>query len=1084
MTPSRVFLAAIVGLAASISIGAQSFGQNKVQYQNLDWRYIETPHVQVFYHQSQEQLPSISAAWIEDDYRSLSRKFGFTHRKRVPLLLFGSPNQFEQTNVILDNFDADQVGGFTEMLKTRVVVPFSGSWAEHRHVLHHELVHAFEFGILYDQIGGSLLRSANLQLPLWFAEGLAEYLSVGWDVESDMFLMDRAVYGQLAFPDGPYADYMVYKGGQSFLYFLAAGRGDKAFDRFLRGFRDTKSPGGALEETFDESQEDLAAEWVRELKRIYWPEIGRREDPSRIAGALTFHEKWRSHFNLQPRISPDGSKVAYFSDKKDDTRIIVCDRTGKTLAEIPQIGYAGYFESFHPFRSGMCWSPESDRLAFVTKANGRDEIRVLRVASKRVERVVRPTVKSISSPDWSHDGRYLVFAGLDGHQTDLYTYDIENDSLQRRTKSIAFEADPRFSPDGKTVVFSLQDSAAGVTRTSPWSSPSMDLCVLDLARDSVGYLTRTPCNEKQPCFSGDGTSIVYVCDKNGIDNLYMTSLTDTGVSRPLTDVIGGCSNPDWSWHDSSLVFCLFQKQGWDVWLIDDVRAKLKTTELTPTRWVQSWSDSTCRFFLPAAPHDSTTRHRRRSRAHRDSTDVGLDTASLTVTADSSTHPVSDSSRSDTSATADTAETIGADSAHVEGASPAGADIDSVEVVGGSTSSTPELEAPVKDTIAPIDYSRSPRLPYKPKFSPDVIAVGLAASPQYGYGGQGVVVLSDLMGDHRISLSGDIQGNPKDYAHLFGYYACLKYRTDFGIGGFFDRNYTWARALYHDTRLGALGQVTYPFSQWLRADLGVYYSNVTRVPVDVSPDESDTIDPQPLPRTRRFDILTPSLSLVFDNITWGITGPLNGTRADATLMVSPPLSTVDQQFASLEVDIRKYIHIRKRFVWANRLTFGGSVPLGSGDTPRHYYLGGDENWLMFTSGGIDLNNYIDYLDHDSYSEVVVPFRGWKYFDKQGTRFAVLNTEFRFPFIREVAVAWPAPFTIRYINGAVFADAGNAWSPQNQIRGIPLPHDIYGGVGFGLRANLGIFVARFDRAWRTDWHTYLAHPMSYFCLGAEF
>jgi len=74
-------------------------------------------------------------------------------------------------------------------------------------------------------------------------------------------------------------------------------------------------------------------------------------------------------------------------------------------------------------------------------------------------------------------------------------------------------------------------------------------------------------------------------------------------------------------------------------------------------------------------------------------------------------------------------------------------------------------------------------------------------------------------------------------------------------------------------------------------------------------------------------------------------------------------------------------------------------------------------------------------------------------------------------------------IRYINGALFADVGNAWDKEDQIEGLPFPNKLYGGFGFGMRANLGIFVLRYDRGWPTDWRV-VGTPINYFSLGAEF
>ena len=180
-------------------------------------------------------------------------------------------------------------------------------------------------------------------------------------------------------------------------------------------------------------------------------------------------------------------------------------------------------------------------------------------------------------------------------------------------------------------------------------------------------------------------------------------------------------------------------------------------------------------------------------------------------------------------------------------------------------------------------------------------------------------------------------------------------------------------------------------------------------------------------------------------------------------------------------MRHYTHLLKRFVWANRLTAGGTVGLSGNSAARRFFLGGDANWFNY---GVNREEYDNNLAYSYYSDIVAPLRGWNYFDITGDRMLLMNSEFRFPFIREISTVWPIPMQIRYINGAMFVDAGYAWT-QDEEGGklLPLPPKIVGGYGFGMRANLGIFVLRYDRGWPTDWKS-TGRPINYFSLGAEF
>ncbi len=1101
------------------------FGQNKVEYEHFSWKYYQTPHFEVFFYQNQGVLPALAAHWIEEDYQALSVDFSFSPKEKLPLVLYGSPNAFAQTNIISDILP-EGVGGFTTQIKNRIVVPFDGSYDELRHVLHHELVHGFQYSILFEQLGSSIFAGGGVQMPLWFAEGLAEYLSSGWNTEADMFLMDAVVYGSVGLPGPELGGYMAYKGGQSFFAFLAASRSEKMFSLFLKRFKETKNVERSFKETYGKTPEELGEEWRTALKRLYWPEIGRRQEPSKTSTALTSHEKDRDHFNLKPRISPDGTKVAYFSDMRDYTRILVCNAKGTVIEEVGASGYAGSFESFHPFRSGMCWSPASDRLAFVSNNNGRDELRIIDIKQRKLVTKFVPNMSLMVAPDWSPDGSAIVFSGVDKGYSDLFRYDIATGACTRLTQDMSTKTDPRFTRDGRGIVYARQDTCGSPSRAMrARGGKPMQLWYLDCADKTNRQLTFLPGNKKAPCFSPDGKTLVYTSDASGVDNIYAAPFSSPDSARAFTDVIGGVSNPDFAKDSATLVYCLFQKGAWDIWAASDPLGKLMSKPPEKTRWVQSCEDTATPFFAPVVLGDSakpspkkqvTDKHERIREHATDIEDAGdtasgisesdtlqqkpqkagtqtvkrIDTAAAAAPLASSaaSKPGADSLRlkQDTASVFSKNDTtarnhVAADSLlakHADSARAALHQTEAVTVHPDTVQVKASKPLPDFDTVTPR--------PYRLKFTPEFMSVGLGTNTYYGYGvaGQLAAVFTDLMGNQQIAVMGDVEGNLAEYTNIFTSYLNLEHKINYGGGAFFNREYTSADifgdSLYFDTDVGIMFLLRFPFSMFSRIDVQGFYENLFRVPYLYDPNAGATVS-DTTRRSKTINMFMPSASYVYDDVLWGITGPLNGTRGEARIMMSPPAKFIEASFASFDVDVRHYWHMFKRFVWANRLAFGASVALRNEPDERKFFLGGDENWLLYN---YNVAGYQENTNNFFYSDIIVPLRGWDYLDIIGTRFAVVNTEFRFPFLKEMTLAWPLPLTLRYVNGAVFVDAGNAWNPDEQLPGVPLPKTLYGGVGGGLRANLGIFVLRWDRAWKTDFSTFFGPYKDYVSLGAEF
>ena len=131
---------------------AQYFGQNKVQYRDHTWNSISADHFVVYFDVGSDSLAMRTLDLAEKTQAVFSKRLGYTLSKRIPIILYASHQEFAQTNVTSELIDGS-TGGFTEALRDRVVVPFSGSYEDFRHVLVHELVHAFQFDIFYNTPG-------------------------------------------------------------------------------------------------------------------------------------------------------------------------------------------------------------------------------------------------------------------------------------------------------------------------------------------------------------------------------------------------------------------------------------------------------------------------------------------------------------------------------------------------------------------------------------------------------------------------------------------------------------------------------------------------------------------------------------------------------------------------------------------------------------------------------------------------------------------------------------------------------------------------------------------------------------------
>jgi Tol biopolymer transport system component len=1010
------------------------FGKNKVQYHDFHWYFIQSSHFDVYFNAGGEELASFTADAAEKAYASIAKTFRYQIKNRIPIIVYNSHNDFQQTNVI-SSYLEEGIGGVTELFKNRVVLPFEGEYRKFRHVIHHELVHAVINDMFY---GGSiqsiLTNNITLQLPLWFNEGLAEYEALEWDVNSDMFMRDAVVQEYLPEIDQLYG-YFAYRGGQSVWYYIAERYGKEKIADILHHVLGTKNVDMGFRSALGFSIDELSERWQKEQKKRYWPDVSLREEPQEheTIRQLTDHKRDGNFYNTSPAISPQGDKLAFISDRSDYFDVyIMSTLDGEVKKKIISGQRTPDFEELHLLTPGMSWSPNGEILAVTTKSGEEDAIILFNIKENDEEKLTFG-LDGIFSVEWNFDGTSLAFVGNKEQQSDIYTYNLVTKELNNITNDIFSDSDPAWSHDGKTVFFSSDrnvylDESQLPLRFKMQSADVLqqDLYAYSFETQTVQQLTNTNISdETSPVASPDGKYILFISDRSGINNIYRMHL-DSLTSVPITNSIGGIYQLSLTRDGEKLAFVSLNNAGFDIFLL---RTPLKNS-----------------------PHDSlplTDFIKRKEHAFRKKTEQH-------VTSSDSLIP----SRNDTIRKYD-------------GDVPMDF---SKYIFQPNTEQIPSY----RDTLFLVTDNKDSNdnyivNEYKLSFSPDIIYGAAGYSTFYGVQGSTVMACSDLLGDHQIFFQTNliIDGLKNgDYALAYYY---LPNRIDWGFQAFHSARFlALNNDQYIDTRFRTYGvavSASYPLNKFQRVDISGTYFRVSR-------ENLYFITP-----AQRRDIFLPSLSYVHDNVLWGYTGPNNGTRYNITAYGTPKIGATGIQFLSAQADYRTYLRLMRGYAFAFRLSGGGSF----GNNKQHFIVGGTDNWInrSFENDSLPINSPEDFLFLTS----GVPLRGYNFNAQIGTRYALMNMELRYPFLGYI-VAGPLPVFFQSLTGVAFLDVGSAWSNERTFKafrknadGNVVTKDLLIGMGTGARVYLLGFLLKIDVAWQYNNQTFSV-PKYYFSLGADF
>lgn len=1040
MKAARILASLAVLLCATRLDAQQYFGMNQVQYKHFDWRVIETEHFLVHYYPEERAGAVEAARMAERAYARLSKILDHQFREKKPIILFASRSEFAQSNVLGDL--GEGVAGATDPARHRMILPLTGDLGSFEHVLAHELVHEFQFDIFAKGKAGANLQTLNqVDPPLWFMEGMAEYLSGGpGHTLTASWLRDAAVHGNVPTieqmterPD----KYFPYRYGESLMEYIGERWGDAAIGEILQNAT-TLGVARAFQRQLGLTLHELSDDWREAVNAKYLPQAAALDRPRTFSQPLLTEKRSGGQIFLAPSLSSDGNRIAFLSNGNPKRGELFIDlwladaRTGKRIKRLVESTTNANFEELRLLYSQSSFSNDGRTLAFTAQREGKDVLYLMDVAKASVRARLDLPVDAVANPVWSPDDRQLAFSGTRGGISDIYIVNADGKNLRQLTNDKYGDLQPAWSPDGRRIAFASDRSPEtdlSILKLSKWR-----INVMDAQSGAIEVLPNQDGLNLNPQWSPDGRELAFISDRTGIPNVFIFDFANQQHYQ-ITNVLGGVSaiteySPAITWARTAdrMAFTYYERGDYTVWAFDNPRG-MKRTAFRPT------GVNLAAGLLPVAPTVAPSR---------------LDSMTL--------RPRSGEPTSTYRGAAGTRQSA---------VLPVGEAIQDLPPSVAALNADPLFGLP--------DSSRFRERPYRASFHPDYIAnPSVGYTPNYGtFAGGTAFVFSDLLGNHLLAVSGNVYGRLSDASVFLGY-ANLSRRFQYTMGISQDPIYvpveggtTGTQQLYRVYTnylryvvrdLFVIGQ--YPFNRFTRAEAGLQFNSISQGVVSVFQDcngagyctdiQFDNVESLPT-----INYVTPKTAFVSDNTLFGTTGPVMGRRM--RFQVSQSLGQIT--FTDFLADYRRYDPIIfNTLTFATRFLTWISVGEDEGFFPK--YIGRPD----FVRG-YDRANF-NFYDCTS---VIGSTAECNNAQLAGSRVAVANAELRFPIIRRFDVG--SSFGLPPVDGLIFYDAGLAWSKGqkphlgNAPAGNDPTKDRYPltSWGAGLRVNLfNLAILRWDYA----------------------
>lgn len=246
---------------------------------------------------------------------------------------------------------------------------------------------------------------------------------------------------------------------------------------------------------------------------------------------LTFHKGTV----ISPAISYDKSKAIYSLITKNRGR----NRNINLYLIDLNTGKSKLISKLKGMNSGAVFLPGDNEIALTLSHTGNAEIYIMNLETKNLKRLTKHYAADVD-PSFSIDGEMLAF--LSGRVGKAEIFTMNPSSLEKDVKRISFVGDynatPRFSPNGKQIVF------------SSWLDNRFDIFRINRNGRGLVRLTKNFGSNEDPTFSNDGEFLAFSSQRvlsktKAVQNIYVMS-KDGEILGPLTKNFGNCITPRWS----------------------------------------------------------------------------------------------------------------------------------------------------------------------------------------------------------------------------------------------------------------------------------------------------------------------------------------------------------------------------------------------------------------------------------------------------------------------------------------------------------------------------------------------------------
>ena len=1032
-------------------INKETFGQNRIQYKNFEWKSYVSKNFEVYYYSEGFNFAKESTLFLEANFDRITDQMGHPPYSRTKIFLYNSVTDLQMSNVGVNNRGPIS-GAETEFVSSVIEIAHPGTMEGLKDQLLLKVTKVLLDEMLF---GGSLkdvFQNTFMTLPDWLVDGAVLYLSYGWTSEMDDFIREYLRENQsvkLQKLTGREAALA----GQSIWNFIGEKYGKSNISSILNYIKIIRNEEKSIAITLGVSFRELLIDWKR-----FYLEMDSNLDTHYVElnEETVFTPKNKRGFIYKNvHFSRDGMKIAYSRNDRGRYSVWIYDIASNEDVLVLKGGNRVIDQDVNYNLPLMAWVDDST-LGIIDARKGKLIFWLYDVLSGT--KIPRPltNLSEVNSLSFNGNGRLGIISGTVNGSSDLYLISTRRDRIKRLTNDFYDDIDPSFVPNTNSIVFSSNRMTDSLNQKGTFDEVSSNYNLyyfnLDTTEQVLTKITNTISRDTEP-FALSYFDIMYLSDQKGINNLFKYNVK-TGIYTQLTNFKTGIKEYHYNLDTRTLTFIAVNTKGDNIYVIKN----FDTNQ-------QNFTPPSTRIQLQQAKEVKLRREQKKIADENLSVREILDRKLEELDKEKASL---DSIKNETEVLDTENYTFESSESRTE-SKPQNSFLDQYRRSKQSS-----------ELLGPYDFETM--------FNIHKVIWSAYMDPLRGFGMYGETEMKDLLENHIFS-GGLMTSTDFRTGLIHAEYKYLKQRIDYTV------NYNRDVLLW--LKMGDINQPALDrYSSSLFSVTASYPINV-KSRVSVKPlffrtvyEELNKLDYSGLPTSTpayapsvNKNYMGGEIEFVFDNSLVSGLNTKDGTVGKVKFTHYENLGDRNSSLSNLSAEIRHYQKIHREIHLASRFYYGKFF----GPSPKKYMLGGMDEWIFNVQNTIEADNPLNRTISGDRSDLlfnkfVGPMRGFKYSEFFGSDVISLSTELRIPLVQYFNSGYIPSNFFRNIQFIGFFDIGSAWSgkspfnPDNTISTVKLPTEgafeitlknnrspwlmSYGG---GFRTMIFGYFVKFDLAW---------------------